>query len=261
MSATALAHDRQGPPGAPVVVLLHPIATDRMIWGPQTTVLAHCFDVIRIDLPGHGQSAAPTGGETLAGYAEAVAATLDSLRASSVAVVGLSLGGMVAQALALRDPQRISALVLAHTTGCTPPAVRDIWDERLRDFAVGGMAGQVAPTLDRWFTPAYREASPLTMRWVGGLIRSTDPAGYVAAVRAIQALDHLDHLRAVTAPTLVVSGTEDKAAAPAAGKLLADALPNARFAPLHNSAHIGNVEQPTAFTELVGGFLANATRS
>jgi 3-oxoadipate enol-lactonase len=250
-----LAHRVDGPADAPVVVLLHAIGTDAMLWSPQWPVWSQAFRVVRIDLPGHGASAPPQGQPVLADYAHQVCEVLDGLHVERAAIVGISLGGMVAQALALRHPSRTWALVLAHTSARTEAPVRDIWDRRLEQFARHGLAAQAPATLERWFTRAFAEASPLTLEWLAAQIRATHPTGYVAAVRAIQGLDHLERLHEIKVPVLVIAGEADSAVPPAAAAAMAERITGARLVVLSGAAHLGNIEQPVAFTEHVGAFL------
>jgi 3-oxoadipate enol-lactonase len=244
-----------GPADSPAVVLLHALATHGELWRPQWPAWSMAFRLIAIDLPGHGMSPAPTAPMTLADYAERVAVALDELGIESASIVGLSLGGMVAQALALRQPGRLRSLVLAHTTARTLPALREIWDERLAQFERDGLEKQIEPTLGRWFTPAFAGATPMTMEWVAGQIRATSPAGYASAIRAIQGLDHFDRLGQITIPTFVVAGDADSAIPLPAASALAERLPRAQLFVLKDAGHLGNVQQPIAFTEAVGSFL------
>jgi 3-oxoadipate enol-lactonase len=249
-----------GPIDAPAVVLLHAIATHSALWLPQVGVWSAAYRVVRIDLPGHGASDPPLQPLQMADYAAAVKDVLDDLGIERAAIVGLSLGGMVAQAFALAYPARVQALVLAHTTARTEPAVREIWQRRLEQFEQHGLEAQAAPTLERWFTRAFASASPMTLEWIAGQVRATSAAGYATAIRAIQGLDHLERLQAIAVPTLVVAGDADSAVPPAAASALADCIPGAELVVLKDAAHLGNVQQPVAFTEIVGRFLQASLR-
>jgi len=255
MNAGRLACHVAGDARAPAVVLLHSLATHSEIWRPQLAVWSTLFRVVRIDLPGHGASPLPPGPLALADHAALVEYVLDDLAIERAALVGLSLGGMVAQAIALRSPSRVRSLVLAHTSARTIPAVREVWQQRLAQFERDGLESQVAPTLARWFTKPFADASPLTMDWVARQIRATSPAGYAAAIRAIQGLDHLDRLGEIAAPTLVVAGDSDAAVPPQAASAIVACLRRADLLVLKDAGHIGNVQQPLAFTEAVGRFL------
>lgn len=255
-----LAYHVDGPSDAPALVLLHAIATSSQLWLPQLGPWSARWRVVRIDLPGHGASPPPSGSPTLAEYADQVREVLDALEIGRAALVGLSLGGMVVQAFALACPQRVAALVLAHTSAYTHAAVSELWARRLAQFEQFGLAGQVTPTLERWFTRAFAEASPLTLEWIAGQIRATSPAGYAAAIRAIQQLDHRDRLGQIAAPTLVLAGEADSAVPPATASALAGAIAGARLVVLPDTAHLGNVQQPVAFTETVASFLGEVPR-
>ncbi|MBL0422891.1 alpha/beta fold hydrolase [Ramlibacter sp. AW1] len=251
----------QGPVDAPAVVLLHAIATHGAIWQAQAAVWSRRLRVACIDLPGHGDSADPDGPLTLADYARQVADTMDAHGIADAALVGLSLGGMVAQAFALDHPASTRALVLAHTSARTDAAVRELWSARLAQAEADGLAAQVAPTLARWFTRGFAAASPLTLQGVAAQIRRTSLPGYAAAVGAIQALDHLERLPSLRVPTLVVAGARDSAVPPAVARQLAEAIPDARLLVLPDAAHLGPVEQPVVFTESVGAFLLEVMAS
>jgi len=253
---TDLAFYDYGSATAPTVVLLHSIATSSAMWDLQVPLWRQRFRVLTVDLPGHGASPL-IGAPTLAGMAEAVVAVLDGARVERAAFVGLSLGGMVCQAIALNQPSRVAALVLANTTGRVPPEARGLWDRRIADVEAGGMETQVATTLERWFTPRFRETSPLTVAFVAHLIRSTSPAGFIAAGRAIQSLDFLDALSAITRPTMVVSGSYDTGTPPTAGAALAEKIPGARLE-IIEAAHMSALEKPIEFAELIGGFLRDS---
>jgi 3-oxoadipate enol-lactonase len=217
--------------------------------------------VVCIDLPGHGASAAPTGPMTMADYADQVVDALDRLGVERAAIVGLSLGGMVAQALALAHRERVSALVLAHTSARTEAAVREIWERRFEQFERDGLDAQIEPTLERWFTRAFARSCPMTVAWVAAQMRATSAAGYATAIRAIQSLDHRDRLAQIKMPVLVVAGECDVAVPPAMATVMAERMPGAEFVVLNDAAHLGNVQQPLHFTETVGRFLTTALRT
>lgn len=244
-----------GPKSAPVIVLLHSLATHSDLWAPQVPVWSAHFRVVSVDLPGHGQSPVSQRDIALADMADAVVAVLDTLQVAKAAFVGVSLGGMVAQSIALAHGSRVSALVIAHAGARTDAAVQDIWDQRLEQFEAGGLANLAQPTLERWFPRAFAESAPLTMDWMASLIQATHPEGYVSAIRAIQGLDHLDRLPAIKAPTLVVAGLADAAVPSTVATLVAQRIPDAKLHLFEDTGHIGNVQRPTEFTETVGQFL------
>ncbi len=244
-----------GPANAPPVVVAHALATDLSLWDLQVPVWSRSFRIIRYDLRGHGQSHAPAGKYGFEEMADDVVGLLDHLEISKAAFVGLSIGGMIGQSLALRALQRLTALVLAETNSRTPDAMKPLWQQRIAGVTAGGMESQIEGSLSRWFTPEFRAASPLTVAWITSLIRQTQPQGFIACCRAIESLDFLERLDQVRVPTLVVAGAEDQAAPVANAQAIAARIPQARYIAIDKAAHLGNIEQPMAFGEQVGAFL------
>lgn len=243
----------EGPGDAPVLVLLHAIATSSELWRPQLGVLSRHFRVVRIDLPGHGKSPLLHPEATYADYADAVAATLASAGMDSYVLAGLSFGAMVSMQVAVRHADKVRGLVLANCMGKTPPPVAQMWQNRIAAVASHGMAGQTVPTLERWFTPGFHAEAPLTIEWVRSMILETPPQGFIAAARMISAMDHSALLPQIACPTLVLAGAHDQAAPFAGLADIAAQIPGARLETL-DAAHLANVEAPVAFAEAVGGF-------
>ncbi|WP_421954384.1 alpha/beta fold hydrolase [Polaromonas sp.] len=256
-----LAHQVHGSANDQPVVLLHALATSSALWAPQLPAWSAQFRVISIDLPGHGKSALMPGVASMADYALVVRQVLDHLGVDRAAFVGLSLGGMVAQAFALAYPKRTSALVLAHTSARTYPAGWEIWARRLDQFNQDGLVAQIPSILERWFPREFAEASPMTLRSIAEQIAATHPEGYAAAIRAIQQLDHFDALKTIRMPSLVVAGEVDAAAPSSVATAMAEQIDGARLVVMPGVAHLGNVQQPVLFTETVGGFFHSALPS
>ncbi len=259
MTSLELRAIREGHTGGVPVVLLHSICSSADLWLPQMIPWRGVLRTIRVDLPGHGFSPSLGGTPALADYADALAATLDSTDERRIAIVGTSFGSMVAQAFALRYPDRVAALVLAHAGARTSEEVSAIWAQRLQQFDLNGMSAHVHSTVGRWLSADFGQASPLTSGWLAGLVRATSVAGYREAVNAIRGLDHVAALASIACPTLVVAGTQDAAVPMPVVRSVAERIPGAEFATL-DAGHMSNVEQPVRFAELVGGFLSARSR-
>jgi 3-oxoadipate enol-lactonase len=260
-ASTSFASTLEGPPHAPVLVLLHALATSAELWAPQRVVWRKRFRLLSIDLPGHGASAPLPVRPDMGAYADGVALAMDRHGIERAALAGISLGAMVAQAFALRHPERCTALVLAHAGARTTEQARELWQQRIVDFRLNGFEYQAAATLGRWFTPAFARTAPLTMDWIEGLIRATHADGYTGAIQAIQQLDHLERLDGIRCPALVIAGEHDQAVPASAALAVSRAIPGACFEVLRDAAHLGNIEQAAAFTELAGGFLLHALQA
>lgn len=248
----------RGPANAPVLVLLHSIATSAAMWDDQIAALSDRFCVIALDLPGHGQSPALGGEPTVADYADAVTDALAPVFGGRAVFVGLSFGSMIAQQIGARYPDRVAGLVLSNGVAYAPPPVGAAWQDRIAAAEAEGMASQVGPTLARWFTPEFLASNAgstadAVVR-IGQLIADTPVQGYVEAARAIAELDNRALLPTITAPTLVLAGEGDTAAPAQAVATIADAVPGATYRVLPG-AHLINVEHSETYTRMLVEFV------
>jgi len=136
-----------------------------------------------------------------------------------------------------------------------PAAFRDGWDERIAVAREKGMEPLVEPTIERWFTEAFRGGNPTVLDKVRGMIRGTSVDGYIGCGRAIQNLYYLPRLGQIGVPTLFVAGAQDMATPPDAMKAMHEAVPGSQYALIDPAAHLSNMENPDAFMRAVGGFL------
>ena len=250
-----IAYQLDGPARAPVVMLSHSLAATMDMWRPQVPALAQDYRVLRYDMRGHGETGATSGAYNFAMLAGDVVRLLDHLKIERVAFVGLSIGGMIGQYLAIHHADRLRCVALCSTTSAIPEAGRAMWDERIAAVESGGMAPQVAPTLERWFTAPYRAAHPEVMEWIGGMIRSTPVAGFIGCGRAIQGLNLTAALPKIKVPTLVMPGEKDPGTPPALSEVIHEAIAGSEYAVVPDAAHLANVEQAPVFTEMVMRFL------
>lgn len=247
-------YDIQG--DGPWVVLAHSLATDLTMWDDNLAALAPHFRVLRFDMRGHGGSDAPEGPYDFVMLTADVLGLLDALGVERAHFCGISMGGMIAQHVALAAPARIDKLVLVSTTSGYPSGPRAMWAERIDGVRRNGIEPIVQPTLERWFTAPYREAHPEVMTRIGKLIRATPPAGYIGSGQAIAALDLTGRLPALRCPTLVVAGTDDAGTPPTMGRTIAERIPGALFEAIPSSSHLCNIEQAPAFNRRLVDFLA-----
>lgn len=240
----------------PWLVLSHSLGTDHSIWDKQVAALAPRFRVLRFDARGHGGSSAPAGAYDFAQLTADAIGLMDALAIERSHFVGISMGGMIAQHVALAAPARIDRLVLASTTSGYAPEAKAVWRQRIDAVAADGVEPLVAPTLERWFTPPFRAAHPDLMARIGNLIRATPAAGYIGCCHAISNLATTTALPRIACPTLVIAGAEDVGTPPAMGREIAAAIPGARFESIAAASHLCNVEQAETFNRLLTDFLA-----
>ena len=245
----------EGPADGPVVTLSHSLATDLSMWDPQAKALARRYRVLRYDTRGHGGTDAPAGAYTLSQLADDARALLKALGIARTHWIGLSMGGMIGQTLALSSPEILQSLGLCDTSSRIPADMKHVWDERITTVEAKGMEPMVETTIGRWFTPKFIEARKDVIEPVRAMIRRTPPKGYVSCCHAIKALDLTDRLKAIALPTLIVVGKQDMGTPLAASESINQQIKGSELVVLDPASHLSNLEQPEAFTRALEEFL------
>jgi 3-oxoadipate enol-lactonase/4-carboxymuconolactone decarboxylase len=245
-----LHHRIEGPDGAPVVMFASSLGTSLEMWDDQAAALAADHRVLRYDHRGHGGSPVPPGPYTIDELVDDVLALLDRLGIERVTFCGLSLGGMVGMALALRAPERIERLVLCCTSMHLAPPEQ--WATRAATVRARGVEAIAPSVLERWFTPS---APAEMVARLDAMLRSTPAEGYAGCSEAVAGHDLRGALGAVRAPTLAIAGADDPATPPAQLEAIVAEIPGARLRVLGGAAHIANVEQAAAFSRTLASFL------
>lgn len=248
-------YELEGPATAPVVVMSHSLAANVGMWEDQMPALSG-FRVLRYDTRGHGGTDAPEGDYTLDQLAGDLFALLDVLEIDRAHFVGLSMGGMVGQTAALRDPGRFLSLSLCDTSSRVPGEGRALWSERMEAARAHGMESLVESTIDRWFSRAFQAAAPARVERVREMIRTTPAAGYRGCCAAIRGLDLTDRLGGIRLPTLLLVGEDDPGTPVAAHEVIRDRIEGSRLVVIRDALHFSNVEQAEVFNEALGAFLA-----
>jgi len=171
--------------------------------------------------------------------------------------VGLSMGGMIGQELALHHPDKVSALVLANTTSVYAAAAREGLGQRIATVESHGIDAISTNAMQRFFSEAFRKQQAATVARHQRLFESTDPDGYIACAAALCEADTGGRLHQIKVPTLVIGSTHDESMPVETTQGLARAIPKAQFALLEGCAHLSAVERPQAFAELLGEFAAS----
>ncbi len=232
-----------GPSAAPALLLLHSLGTSLHVWDAQAEALSGRFRIIRPDLRGHGLTAVTPGPYAMATLARDVLGVLDALSVAGAHVAGLSIGGLIAQAMAEIAPQRVASLILCDTAMVIPPPAN--WHERARLVRAGGMAAIAEAVMARWVTPGFRD-QPAAIGLRQMLLR-TDPEGYAGAAEAIATADFTATTPKRKCPAHVIVGAQDEATPLASAKALQAAL-GASLTVIDDAAHIPTIEKPDAVT-------------
>jgi 3-oxoadipate enol-lactonase len=245
-----------GPASLPVVTLSHSLAADLTMWDPQMKALTQKYRVLRYDTRGHGGTDAPGGPYTLEQLSEDARALLQVLGISRTHWIGLSMGGMIGQTLALSSPGLFQSLSLCDTSSRIPAEAKPLWQERIKTAETQGMEPLVEPTIGRWFTAPFRETGKEVVDGIRARIRTTNPRGYAGCCAAISQLDLTDKISAIKVPTLIVVGEEDQGTPVAASRAIQAQIAGSQLEIIKSAAHLSNLEQPDEFTRIIASFLA-----
>ena len=249
--ATPVLHSTgKGPP----VLLLHPLGVDRSFWDDVVAALDG-YELLTYDFPGHGETPVPAEPYTVADLAEQARALLTSGGHAQVTVVGVSLGGLVAQRLAADAPELVRRLVVVDAVPIYPEPMREMWRDRAARAPGEGVGPFLDPTLALWFTADRLAEGGPVVEGARRAFLAGDPRGYALACRALADADVTGVLDRITAPTLVVCGADDAPPFTAAARELGGRLPDARVVWLSPARHAGVLEQPEQFRDALIGFL------
>ncbi|WP_067677833.1 3-carboxy-cis,cis-muconate cycloisomerase [Nocardia miyunensis] len=243
-----------GPADGVPVLLANSIGSDSSIWDDYVKPLVdNGFRVIRHDLRGHGDSPVPAGPYRIDDVGGDALALLDQLGVDRAHIIGISIGGMLGLWLARHHPTRVRSLTVCCSSA--RPGNPQMWVERAAQARAEGMEAIADGSITRWFTPAWRDAHPHRARTLRALTANTPAEGYAACCELLSELDLTPDLPRISAPSLVISGAEDAALSAEHGRVIADGIPRARFEIVSEAAHLGTVEQPAQFLELIRNHL------
>ncbi|HEX5767473.1 MAG TPA: alpha/beta fold hydrolase [Burkholderiales bacterium] len=242
--------------GSRWVTFVTGIANDLTMWDAQVPVLERGLRILRYDLRGHGGSEATAGSYSMKLLVEDLKALLDSLSVRTTSLVGLGLGGAIAQAFAIEHAAKVENLV---PCCCRARMVMDfaqLWHKLRGTVQEQGLEAIVEPTVQRWFSDEFKAAHPEVLEKIRTMIRGTTLDGYMGVTAAFLGLDVEERLPRIQARTLYVSGAEDKLGGPPdlmAG--LAAKVKGARHVSVPKAAHIANIQNPEGFNRVLGDFL------
>ena len=240
----------------PWVTFVTGIANDLSLWDGQVPALERGFKCLRYDLRGHGGSEATAGDYSLEMLVRDLQALLDSLDVKRTHLIGLGLGGAIAQAFAIEHPDRLHSLMPCCCRARMVPDFAAMWHKLRETVRLNGLESIVEPTVQRWFSEEFKAAHPEVLESVRRMIRRTTLDGYLGVTAAFLVLDVEDQLGRIAAPTLYVSGAEDKLGGPPAlMSKLSEKVPGARHLSVPNAAHIANIQNPDGFNPVLEDFL------
>ncbi len=254
----SMKYELSGTEEGEVVLLSHSLGSTLSMWDKQVPVLNENFRVLRFDTRGHGGTDAPEGPYTLEQLGKDAIALMDALEIEKVHWVGISMGGMIGQVVALDSGARLKSLVLCDTAAVIPREAQPVWEERISRARREGLGSLVQETMERWFTPGYLNQSPAEVEKIRELFLATSVSGFVGCSEAIRRLNTLDALSRINTRTLIMVGEEDPGTPVEASKAIKERIPGAELIVIPSAAHLSNVEQSGVFNENLLRFLSRA---
>lgn len=241
----------EGPRDGRVVVFANSLGSDMRLWDDILPLLPDGLRIIRQDKRGHGQSDVPDGPYSMGTLVSDAECVLDHLGVTGVTFVGLSIGGMIAQALAVKRLDLISRVVLSNTAAKI--GAPSLWSDRIEAVRTHGMESIADAVMERWFGRDFRATAGLAM-WRARFCEVA-PEGYAGCCAAISGTDLYTPTSGLRLPTLAIAGTEDGSTPPDLVRETADLIPGSRFELIHRAGHLPCVENPTEFARLLRDFL------
>lgn len=230
------------------LVFLHPLGADGSFWDPVRAELG-TWPTVAFDLPGHGRAPKPARGAGIDAYAAAVAEQISTM-GTAAHVVGMSLGGLVAQEIAVARPELVASVVLVDTVPVYPQALQQNWRERADTARRSGLSSLVDPMVAMWFSVDLAATADARVARARNTFAATDPEGYARSCEVLANVDLRERLASLTRPTTVVCGYDDAPAFREGASWLAGETGDGTVHWLPGR-HACAVEFPTEFADLL----------
>jgi 3-oxoadipate enol-lactonase len=253
VNGTRLFYTLSGAVPNPVLMFSNSLGTTVDMWEPQLAAFESRFRILRYDMRGHGQSDVTDAPCSIGTLGQDVVSLLDHLRIPKVHFCGLSVGGVIGQWLGANASQRLNSLLLCNTAAKI--GIPEMWNQRIDEVERNGMAPIVDATLERWFTPAFRNRSPAIVAAWRAMLLANSPRGYTLLCAAIRDMDQRELVRSIRLPTRIVAGNQDPTTTVEDAEFLQARIAGATLVRLP-AAHISNVEAASLFNAAVTEFLA-----
>ena len=238
----------------PTIVFSNSLGTDSRIWRDVVVRLIGEAGIVLYDKRGHGLSDLGETPYAMDDHVGDLAALLDYLGGRPAIICGLSVGGLIAQGLALSRPNFVSGLILCDTGMVIGD--ESVWRPRIDAIEAGGMEAITDSTMERWFTASFRETRRDELALYTNMLRRQPAEGYIGTAAAILGADFRERTPSIDVPTLCLVGEDDRATPPSLVAELAKAIRGARYEIIKNAGHLPCIEQPETMAEIIKAFLA-----
>lgn len=245
--------DGEGTP----LVLIHGVGADREAWDQVIAHLKGRYRIVRPDLRGHGQSVKSPGPYSLEGFAKDCLRLMDHVGMDKAHLVGFSLGGLIAQQLAIQSPERfLSMTAISSIAGRTEEEQQRVL-QRAKTLSEEGALTHLANAVERWFTDEFRAARPEVLEWRRKKSLQNDPVSYAAAYHVLASSDLADQLHKIELPVLAMTGECDIGSPPHMSKTIATRAQNGRLVIFPKLKHSVLLEAPDRIAQELESFLSN----
>lgn len=240
-----------GPDDGAPVVFANSLGTDLRLWDPILPLLPDGLRILRYDKRGHGLSTCPPAPYTMGALISDAEGLMDQLGFKEAFFVGLSIGGLIAQGLAVKRLDLVRAMVLSNTGAKIGNA--DIWADRIKGVREGGIESLADAVMERWFSADFRAGPDLEL-WRNMLVRQEDE-GYIGCSAAISNSDFYATTASLRLPTLGIAGSEDGATPPDLVRESVDLIPGSQFHLIRRAGHLPCVENPAEYARVITDFM------
>lgn len=235
--------DIQGPADGAPVVFANSLGTNLHMWDPIMPLLPDGLRIIRYDKRGHGQSDVPDGPYTMGQLVSDAAAVCEAAEVRDTLFIGLSVGGMIAQGLAVKRPDLVRALVLSNTAAKIGNP--KLWQDRMDTIKASGLPAVAGLIMKRWFSRDFY-GTPGMAPWQA-MLEATPETGYLGVCNAISGTDFYTPTSGLRVPTLGIAGSEDGATPSDLVRETIDLIPGSRFVLMRRAGHLPCVEDPETY--------------
>lgn len=247
----ALNYRIDGPKDGPPVVFVNSLGTDYRLWDQLLPLLPEGLRFVRYDKRGHGLSECPTPPYSMGALVTDLERLLDHLDIRDAVIVGCSIGGLIAQGLAVKRLDQVRAMVLSNTGAKI--GTHQLWADRIAAVEKDGIQALAEATMGRWFSKDFH-TTPELKAWRAMLVR-TPAAGYIGCSHAIAGTDFYTTTASLTLPTLAIAGSEDGSTPPDLVRETGALVKGSRFELIRGAGHLPMVEKPERFAEILTTFL------
>jgi 3-oxoadipate enol-lactonase / 4-carboxymuconolactone decarboxylase len=240
-------------------IFINSLGTDFRIWDDVIEILKNHGSTLCFDKQGHGLSEVSSTPLSISDYAQDVVGLMDALSIPKAVIVGLSIGGVIGQYLAVHHANRIEKLVLSNTAPKIGTA--ETWDLRINKLKNDGIQSITEGVMKVWFSENFHQTRPNELIGYANMLGNSPIEGYIQACEALKSNDLTTEITHINIPTLCIAGSVDGSTPPALVKAMADKIPSAQYVEIEGAGHIPCVETPSVVAAFILNFVENHTET